>query len=130
MPERFEQESWYPWRERKSFSSFQVSDLKTLLGHLKEIPRYFDGILSQLRELSAADLTFEECEALVIRKKEAEEMVELLGTEQRFKTFQAIVYEPEEETSSLWLAISSASSPIAIRAMDLKSPYPRIISGN
>jgi hypothetical protein len=102
--ERFEQETWYPWRERKSFSSYQARDLKTLLGHLKEIPRYFEGILSQLHELSAADLTFEECETLVNRKKEAEELIELLGTEQRFKTFQTIVLEPEEETSSLWLA--------------------------
>ena len=78
--------------------------MKTLIGYLKEIPEYFNGILSQLHELSAADLTLEECEALVTRKKEAEELIELIGTEDRYRTFQAIVYEPEEETSSLWLA--------------------------
>ena len=81
-----------------------MSDLKTLLDYLKEIPLYFNGILSQLQELSAADLTFEECEALVTRKNEAEELIELLGTEGRYKSFQTIVFEPEEEASSLWLS--------------------------
>lgn len=100
---QFEQQT-YPWRERKSFSGFQLSDRAGILSHLKEIPLYFEMILQRLHELSGANLTWEECDVLQHRKVEAEELLELVGTKERFTMLQSMMNESEEETSALWLS--------------------------
>ncbi len=101
--DRFEKET-YPWRDRKSFATLQVSDQKTLHTYLKDIPAYFSDILRQLYDTTAARLSFDECESLVLKKNECNEFLDLLGNTDRYVTFQTIVDEPEEETSALWLS--------------------------
>ncbi len=100
---QFEQPG-YPWRERRSFAAYKLSDRQTLQRHLKEIPLFFESILKQLKDLSGADLTWEECEALFSKKQEADHLIELLGCEERFKLLQSMTNETDEETSSLWLS--------------------------
>lgn len=101
--ERFEKPE-YPWRDRKSFASFQVSDYKTLSGFLQEIPMTAEVLLGKLREFSTASLTWEDCETLINWKAEADALLELLGNADRFKSLQGMIHETEEETSSLWLS--------------------------
>ncbi len=100
---QFEDRS-YPWFERKSFSSFGLSDLKSLQLLLQSIPTFAQALFQKLKESLGAELSWSECEALLEKKTAAEEITQLLGEESRFPFFQQMISEQEEETSSLWLS--------------------------
>ncbi len=94
----------YLWFERKSFSSFGLSDLKSLQLLLQSIPTFAQSLFQKLKDSLGAELSWSECEALLEKKTAAEEITQLLGEESRFPFFQQMILEQEEETSSLWLS--------------------------
>jgi len=94
----------YSWYERKSFSSFKLSDSKSLQLLLQSIPSFARTFFQKLKESLGAELSWSECEALLEKKAASEEITQLLGEESRFPFFRQLIMEPEEETSSLWLS--------------------------
>jgi AAA domain/Protein of unknown function (DUF4011) len=94
----------YAWFDRRSFASYHRQDLKKLLDFLLEIPDFFQEILSGLHQLASANLTLDECVSLVERKKEVDDLLELISTSARFSSFQRMISEQADETSSLWLS--------------------------
>lgn len=94
----------YPWHDRKSFSLFELSDRKTLRGHLTFIPQFFDDLSGRFRETFGVQFNWSECEALLEKKPDLMEILQLTDTEERFKFFVQKLGETDEETSSLWLS--------------------------
>ena len=96
----------YPWRNRKSFSTWQNSDRHEVLTCLEEIPEYFDQLKQKFSTHFNTELDWEQCEALIEKRLDAITIKEILTSEERFATFQKMAAESDEETSSLWLANS------------------------
>ncbi len=102
---QFEMEE-YPWRNRKSFSTWQTSDRHKVLTCLDEIPDYFDKLKQNFSTHFNTELDWEQCEALIEKRLDAITIKEILSSDERFAIFQKMALESDEETSSLWLANS------------------------
>lgn len=93
----------HPWKNRKSFARHQLSHLREIENIVQEIPTYQQYVQDELNKLVSITINLEECEALLHRQREVEEMLGLLEDDRVFRYFQAMVTEKEDETSLLWL---------------------------
>jgi hypothetical protein len=93
----------YPWRERKSLAGCKLSDRKEIAKIIADIPAYQLDLSARLEQLIDLSLNLEDCEALLQRKPEADEMVQLLADETVFRFFLAMAQEKDDETSLLWV---------------------------
>lgn len=93
----------YGFRQRKSFSTFTLSDRKEIEKCIEEIPSFQREMAHQLEKLVDVSLNLEDCEALLQRKEDVNEMVKYLADETVFRFFLAMAQEKDEETSLLWI---------------------------
>jgi DNA polymerase IIIc chi subunit len=100
--QQFETET-YSWRDRKSLAAFTLSDKKELERTVLSVPNYQEKLGAQLHELVGVNLNLEECESLLQRREDVNDMVNLLADEGVYRFFIAMVDEKDEETSLLWL---------------------------
>ena len=91
------------WRNRKSFANFQLSDLREIEKTVHAIPTFQKQILKELNDIFQVTINLEECESLLQRQPEIEEMLKHLNDDSSFKFFQAMIHEHDDETSLLWL---------------------------
>jgi len=94
----------YQWRERKSFSQLQASDRQLMADYLEEIPVYFGKVKSEFLKHFNTQFDWEQCEALIDKRLDAITIKQLLPSDERYRYFQKMVPETEDETSALWLA--------------------------
>lgn len=94
----------YPLRFRKSFSEWTLSDQKVLKSIFREVHPWFSSYGERLEKLMGARLDWEQCVQYAEREHLIGELIELLASEKVFENLKNIIHEPEEETSSLWLA--------------------------
>lgn len=93
----------HPWFNRKSFASLHVSDLREISKTIQSIPVFQRSLQKELKRYISVPLNFKECENLLMREPEIDEMVKLIETETIFRFFQSMVFEKDDETSLLWL---------------------------
>jgi len=94
----------YPWKHRKSFSSFSAQDHQEIKKAIQEITNFFTSISDELIKHFGARLDFEQYEALTEMEPQMKEIKTLLDHEDSYFYFQNMVQEQDEETSSLWLS--------------------------
>ncbi|HEY8935728.1 MAG TPA: AAA domain-containing protein [Cyclobacteriaceae bacterium] len=94
----------YPWCERKSFASLQFTDLKKIENVISEIPSFQRKVIDHIEQLLSARLTFEQCESFLTRESEILGLLSVLHDDETYQYFQAMINEPDDETSLLWLS--------------------------
>lgn len=94
----------YPWKDRKSFSSFSTSDLSSISKAIEDVKKLFLKLSSELQSNLNTSLDWEQCEGLLSKEETANEMKVLLRSERVYLYFQKMVPEQDEETSALWLS--------------------------
>lgn len=100
--QQFENDA-YGLKERKSFAGLMLSDRKKIEKIIVAIPAHQNQLGQALEEKIGHALNLEECESLLQRKEEVNEMVNLLANEDVYRFFQSMMSEKDEETSLLWL---------------------------
>lgn len=96
-------EDSHPWRNRKSFANFQLSDLKEIVKTVHAIPAFQQQIQKELNSIFPISVNLEGCESLLQRQPEIEEMLKRVNDNAAFRFFQAMIHERDEETNLLWL---------------------------
>jgi hypothetical protein len=91
------------WLKRRSFSSLQISDLRSIEKVVEDIPSFQKQVNEELSKIFPLSLNLEECEALLHRQQQAEDMLGLISNEMIFGYFKSMVEEKDDETSLLWL---------------------------
>lgn len=94
----------YVWRDRKPFVGLGLSDLKEMEKILIEIPLVLSDLFAQLETQVGAKLDWEQCEELLEREEQINEMMVQLDNENTFFFFKEMLEEDDDETSALWLA--------------------------
>lgn len=94
----------YPWKERVSFSNFHLEDYKSIEACVTSVQREQEMLRKAVREQIPVDINLEEAMALNDRLASFREMLRLLSTPDRFRYFQAMSEQTDEETSQLWLS--------------------------
>ncbi len=94
----------YLWRDRKPFIGLGITDLKEIEKILQELPDVIHNLFKQLETQVGAKLDWEQCEGLLEKQNEINEMMVQLENEKTFFYFQQMIEEDDEETSTLWLS--------------------------
>lgn len=98
----FEDDDYY-WRNRTSFASFTLSDLKEIVACVQDVPTFQSSISKQLKDVTGVSLNLENCEVLSKRRPDVDEMISLLADESSYQFFKTMANETDDETSLLWL---------------------------
>lgn len=94
----------HPWHDRKSFSTYRVSDLKLIEETIRHIGES-KAKLSQFAEtVLHTTLTIDEAEALRVREDDILGMMALLKEPDTFECFKKLIEVPDDETSLLWFS--------------------------
>ncbi len=93
----------HPWRNRKSFATLHINILREIENVVRGIPNFQQQIQSELNKHVTITINIEECEALLQRQRDAEEMLGLVSDDPTFRYFQMMTIEKDDETSLLWL---------------------------
>ena len=92
----------YAWRNRCSFSGYQLHDRKSIEQVIREIPAYQKETQDKIKDLINVVLNLEEADSFRAREDDALGMIALVKTEAIFKYMQAMADEKDNETSFLW----------------------------
>lgn len=91
------------WKNRQSFARFQINDRLRIEEAILDIPKFQQDVHTELNKIISVSINLEECELLLQRQLNAEEMLDLLDTDAVFQYFIAMLDEKDAETSLLWL---------------------------
>jgi hypothetical protein len=92
----------YVWRNRCSFSAYQLGELKEIETVVREIPAYQKETQDKIRNLINVTLNLEEADSFRAREDDVLGMIALLKTDVIFRYMQAMADEKDNETSFLW----------------------------
>jgi superfamily I DNA and/or RNA helicase len=94
----------YPLTNRKSFTDFSSSDLKSLKVILDEIPEILKKLTKELLSISSSPPDWRQAEALLEKESDIKEVFRLLRNKGNFEFFKRMGEETDDETSELWLS--------------------------
>jgi len=100
---KFEVEQ-YPWKLRRSFASFGVSELSEMKSFLEEIPELQLKIASQTKPIIQSEFDLEDAATLMEKSEVIDEMIETLREPEVFGYFCRITGFNDKLTDALWLA--------------------------
>lgn len=92
----------YVWRDRCSFSGYQLKELKEIEKVIRDIPAYQKQTQEKIKDLINVTLNLEEAESFRAREDDVLGLIALLKTEAIFHYMQAMADEKDNETSFLW----------------------------
>ena len=96
------EEAQYLWRNRCSFSGYQLTDLREIEEVIKEIPAYQKETQDRIMALINVKLNLEDADSFRAREDDVLGMIALLKTEVIYRYMQAMADEKDDETSFLW----------------------------
>lgn len=96
------EDSDYVWRNRSSFSGYQMQSLKAIEEAIREIPAYQQDTQTKIKDLINVTLNLEDADSFRAREDDVLGMIALLKTEVIFQYMQAMADEKDNETSFLW----------------------------
>ncbi|MEX1241558.1 MAG: AAA domain-containing protein, partial [Cyclobacteriaceae bacterium] len=92
----------YVWRNRCSFSGYQLTALKEIEKVIRDIPAYQKETQEKVKDLINVTLNLEDADSFRAREDDVLGMIALLKTDPIFKFMQAMADEKDHETSFLW----------------------------
>jgi hypothetical protein len=81
----------YPWRVRKNFKDFTLSEMKDILKIVEEIPAFQDWMDQETRKVIHSKVTFYEAEVILQERENIREMLEILSDQEVYRHFQFIL---------------------------------------
>jgi len=93
----------YPWRVRKNFKAFKLSDLKNMLAIIEEIPKYQEEIDNQVKEVVKTGISLAEGDTINKKREEIGKMLDLLKDEKTYSYFSHIMTTGPKEADILYL---------------------------
>jgi hypothetical protein len=92
----------YLWRNRVSFSGYQLNELKEIERVIKDIPEFQKALQEKIANLIGIKLNIEDADSFRAREDDVLGMIALLKTDVIFRYMQAMAEEKDNETSFLW----------------------------
>jgi DNA polymerase III delta prime subunit len=92
----------HPWHDRKSFSSYRVSDLRLIEETIRHVGESKVKLSQFASTVLNTTLTIDEADALRIREDDILAMMALLKEPATFDCFRRLMDVPDDETSLLW----------------------------
>src|SRR5690606_13814648 len=81
----------HSWSERKTFKDYQISDLKKIEGVLNEIPEFNEKLVSEVKPVLGANISFAQCEEYLIQENKIRELAALIDDPAVYNYFSHMV---------------------------------------
>ncbi|MCC5930499.1 MAG: DUF4011 domain-containing protein [Cyclobacteriaceae bacterium] len=94
----------HPWKNRKSFAGFGVTELQLIRDYVQEIPLYQKALKHISLELIGAEIDFQEGERIFEQHKKIIELLNLTQNGEVFNFFKHIATHSHESADELWLS--------------------------
>jgi DNA replication protein DnaC len=94
----------YPWRLRKNFKDFTLSDLKEILKIIDDLPAFKNWMDQETLSMINAKITFYEGEMILKNRTDIETMLEMLEDVDVYRYFQFILSKNPIEADHLYLS--------------------------
>lgn len=94
----------HPWVDRVSFSHFGVAELGRIRELVNDIILFNKGLAARSKEVLGEPLTLEECQEMLERRGQVNEMFSLINDKAVYGTFVHMSAFPDADTNPLWLA--------------------------
>ncbi|WP_017732015.1 AAA domain-containing protein [Nafulsella turpanensis] len=94
----------YPWRERLSFGSYGVADQQKIQDVILEVQPFQEQLSKQLQDLLQSEVSFETAVYLLNRRKQSDELLELLQDPAVYECFRHMVGFKQSAIDGEWLA--------------------------
>lgn len=92
----------YLWRNRSSFSGYELKDLREIEQVIREIPAFQKETQEKISHLINVTLNLEDADSFRAREDDVLGMIALLKTDSIYGYMQAMAEEKDNETSFLW----------------------------
>lgn len=93
----------YPWRIRKDFKDYTVSDLKNILQIIREIPEFQKEIDDKLGKVIKTGMSLTEAGSMYKRRDDLKTMFDLLGDKKTYAYFVHIMKTAPKDADSLYI---------------------------
>lgn len=94
----------YPWRDRKSFASYNLSDLREIEKTIRSINENRKELSDTVQQLIGVPISLDDGESFRVREDDVLGMMTLLKDETTYGYFQAMLQTSDHETSLLWFS--------------------------
>lgn len=93
----------YPWKNRRSFSGYNLSELRLVEQTVQHTVDFQNQIRDELQVLLNTPLSLEDGESLLSKKNDVEEILTLLDSGKKYEYFQRMIAEQEVAVTPEWL---------------------------
>jgi len=94
----------YPWRKRKNFKDYTLSDMREIVKIIDEILAFQQWMNSETLKILNSKVSLPEGEVILKKKYDLEQMFDILQNEKIFDHFQFIMSTSPKEADSLYLS--------------------------
>ncbi|CAN5445301.1 AAA domain-containing protein [soil metagenome] len=94
----------HPWKNRKSFTGYGISELNSIKEIIEEIPVFNQKISEQTEKIVDTPIALDSAEEIAKQSSKINELLLLLQTDQVYQSFKYMLDFPDKETDSLWLS--------------------------
>lgn len=94
----------YPWRIRKNFKDYTISDLKKIQEIIEEIPGFQKLIHEKVEKVIKSPITLAEGDAISRKKEDIDGMFELLQEETTYRYFVHIINHGPKDAEHLYVS--------------------------
>jgi hypothetical protein len=94
----------YPWRNRKNFKDYSLTDLKEMLGIIEEIPVFKEKLDRETMGVINSRVSLYEGELILNNKAEIRKMFEILADTDVYRHFQNILSVSPDKADHLYLS--------------------------
>lgn len=98
----FERDDYF-WKNRKSFSGYTLRELKTLEQTVQQVVDFQNQLQKEIQTLLNLTINIEDGEALLKRKQEVDEILELIDSDTKYSYLQRLSAEQETAITPEWL---------------------------
>ena len=93
----------YPWKNRKKFVGYGISDLQKMRYLIKDIPDFQHKLSISIQKLLGLSMDFNTAEQIFNQRKYLENLVAELNEDIIYRYFKGMVEQEEFEPDTLWL---------------------------
>jgi hypothetical protein len=93
----------YPWRIRKNYKNFNISDLKKILEIIKDIPKFQTKINKEVHALLKTEISLSEGIVIDKKKEDIVRMFDLLKDQDTYRYFIHIINTGPKEADNLYI---------------------------
>ena len=119
----------YPWRVRKNFKDYKLSDLKKILEIIDDIPQFQAEIDKQVKEVVKTGISLAEGDAISRKSLEIQEMFELLKDEKTYEYFIHIMNTGPKDADNLYLKNIEKNLNICWKGAGVEQSLPVSVLG-